>query len=264
MMAWGGVLERPPSFAETIGRSIGRGFEGGVGRGLDVLGKSMLQRQKSKSLAEMLGMSSTEEGANKGFQAFSPQQEAMLALENPQAFQAYNVLKQDYEKKNEAKKSNEGIQSTLNELTDTLKEGNLGFTPKKYLTSKGRRDKQYFNTLSLKLEGIARELATKGALSKDRFQYLLDNIPSSAKSDAANAGAIEAWAKELGLEAPEELQEFYNGASSPKDAITGKMKRKPTGPGRNHVWIKAKNGETYKVPKEDIEAAKQHGGVVVQ
>jgi hypothetical protein len=53
------------------------------------------------------------------------------------------------------------------------------------------------DTLALDLEGIYRELATKGALPQKTFQTLLNRLPSSKLTEAENRGRIAAARREI-------------------------------------------------------------------
>jgi hypothetical protein len=167
---------------------------------------TMLKGKNRRDLYSELFSSQGQQGSQgiqgQQFQNLSPQQEAMLALENPPAFNAYSKLKESYTEKQKEETSKQNLSSTLGEMIKTLNEGRLGLTGKRF-GKHGRRDVQYFDTLGTQLESIGKDMVSKGVLSAPRFAYLLSNLPSSGKTDATNAGAIEAWAKELQLEVPE-------------------------------------------------------------
>lgn len=187
----------------------------------DLSSKLIAQREKDKSKSsfykELLGdgFGMSENGGTSEFSSLSPQQETALALTNPNAFNAYLNLKQNQEKSQQKVQEKQNLEKTLEEMTNTLLEGRLGYTPKRF-AAKGRRDVQYFDTLGTQLESIGKEMVSKGVLSAPRFAYLLSNLPSSNKTDAANAGSIEAWAQELGLEVPE-IEKLKSLYESPED-----------------------------------------------
>lgn len=219
------ILERRPSFGERIGVGLGAGVGQGMQQALDFSQKMALQKQKDEGrkgfYSQLLGQPQSNLQEELGFQPLSPQQETALALENPPAFNAYQNLKAGHEKVQEKEQSKKNLEGTLGEMTNTLLEGRLGKTLKRFGT-KGRRDVQYFDTLGTQLESIGKEMVSKGVLSAPRFAYLLSNLPTSGKTDAANAGALEAWAKELNLDIPgiEDLKSLYE---SPEE--TAKVKK---------------------------------------
>lgn len=183
---------------------------------------AVTQKAKDKNLSEMFGISKPQQqGANElgGFQPLSHEQKAFLALKDPSAFKAYEQLEKGYKEEEEKTKRTENLSSTLGEMINTLEKGNLGYTAKR-ATAQGRRDTQYFDTLGTQLESIGKDMVSKGVLSAPRFAYLLGNLPSSSKTDASNAGALEAWAKELDLKVPgiERLKQFYEEKKPRKKA----------------------------------------------
>lgn len=255
-MAFAGVIPEAPGFGTQLARGIGQGFSKGIGSASDFADKMALQKQKNSStdafLAKMTGGDNNE--SIEGFKPLPPQQEAALALTNPSAFKAYEVLKGNYEKKEETATKLKDTGNILNSLTKTLLEGNLGYTPKKYITAKGRRDKQYFDSLKLDLESIGKEMVSKGVLARDRFNFLLGTLPSSDKSDAANAGAIEAWAEELKLPVPEGVEKLYGGKRK-------KLKETSEEP---MVKMKGPDGSEAMVPKSKVNDVIGAGGKVIK
>jgi len=213
------ILPEVPSFGQLLGRGLGGGIGQGLSQAAQFAQQMALQKQKEALkhdfYSQFLGSPMGEEEPMKGFKPLSPQQETILALEDPKAFTAYSNLKESHGKEQEKAQQKENLQGTLGEMIDTLSEGRLGYTPKR-LSKKGRRDVQYFDTLGTQLESIGKDMVSKGVLSAPRFAYLLGNLPSSGKTDAANAGAIEAWAQELKLDVPgiEKLKALYE---SPED-----------------------------------------------
>ncbi len=152
-----------------------------------------------------------------GFQPLSPEQETDLAIRKPTAFNAYQKLKNEHIKEQEKIETKESLQETLNSMAKTLSDGNLGYDLSG-LTEQGREDRQYFDSLGVQLESIAKDMVSKGVLAKDRFKYLLDNLPSAGKTDASNRGALKAWGKTLGI--------HIDGISAPQEV---KLKKVPEG-----------------------------------
>lgn len=130
----------------------------------------------------------------------SPQQEMALALTHPSQFNAYKAWKEGAVAAGAKEASKERLQSVWNDMSATLKKGKLGLIPYSKLTEQGREDRSYFDTLGVELEGIGKEMVSKGILSQARFNYLLKNIPASGNTDASNRGKLKAWAKILDLD----------------------------------------------------------------
>lgn len=218
------ILDPVPSFAQSLGRNLGGGLGAGFSQGMaqsrEFAQKMALEKQKNKSLLDIFGdgqgKSAQSSLQGQQFQKLAPQQKAMLALTNPSAFKAYEALEKGYEKEEEKEQLQGRLGETIQEMSSTLLRGNLGFSPKRALTSEGRGDAQYFNSLGVQLESIGKDMVSKGTMSNARFNFLLKNMPSADKTDASNAGALKAWSKELGLPVPTELDELYKTASEEK------------------------------------------------
>jgi hypothetical protein len=244
------IYERPPTFKEKLGMSLG----GTTGNLVSGLVEGLKERKENKSLEKLFGKSfkglspemkelavkssaKSQESAGfldkllggkgesdqGGFNKLNANQKAALAFTDPAAFKAYEQLEKDIDAKEEKERTKEGLQDTLGEMVNTLMEGNLGVTASRF-SKKGRRDVQYFDTLGTQLESIGKDMVSKGVLSAPRFAYLLSNLPTSGKTDAANAGALEAWAKELDLNIPgiEKLKSLYEEKPKIKKAQKGK------------------------------------------
>jgi len=85
-----------------------------------------------------------------------------------------------------------GLES-IGEMKEILSRGKTGKNFFNYLTPSGRADRQAMDTAALNLERLAVEMQGRGTLSKPRFEYMIERLPSSDKSDAANKAALEEW-----------------------------------------------------------------------
>jgi hypothetical protein len=216
------ILPKQPSFGEQFGAALGAGAGQGISNASEFHQKMQLEKQKQKSYEGIFGtMGQQGNQEKKEFPKLDDNQKAYLALTDPQAFKAYEVLEQGHIKKEEKAHQKQNLTDVIEDMSKTLLKGNLGITHKKYTKAEGRRDAQYFDSLNTELESIGKEMVTKGTLSNTRFAFLLGNLPSSDKTDAANAGALQAWVKELELDVPgiEDLKTLYE-----KPAKKGKKK----------------------------------------
>jgi hypothetical protein len=249
------LLPEVPSFGTQFARNLGGGFTQGLSRSAEFSQEMALQKQKQeqqqsffKNLQGNKAPSSGDQlsGPKEEFQ-LSPEQETMLALTDPPAFNAYKHLKEERAKEKDISQRQSNLKGALSEMVQTLLKNNLGYTARR-ATAEGRRDAQYFDTLGVQLESIGKEMVSKGVLSAPRFAYLLSNLPSANKTDASNAGALEAWHKELGLEVPEELKSLYESKSKKKAS------KKP-----KTIEMFDEEGNTYDIPVEHQEHAFQKG-----
>lgn len=247
------VLEGVPSFGQSFARSLGSGLSQGINRGLDFKKDLALQSNKNESFSQMFGKEIAVSD-------LPPEKEALLALTNPQAFNAYKAFKEGKAKQQKEVQEKENITNVMSEMANTLKGGNLGYTPARFATAKGRRDSQYFNTLSVQLESIGKDLVSKGVLSAPRFAFLMSNLPSSHKDDASNAGALEAWSDELGIPRPEGLEELYSDKKSEKKQSQPKEQSSKS----DMVKMVTPDGKERLIPKSKVNEAIQAGGKVIK
>ena len=202
-----------------LGSQVGQGIAGGFGSSLNAILNSQMQarqqQEKVKALSSLLGgggQSQFQEGEmpNEG-EGYSAGQ--LIAAE--QIFPGAGKILQEEQKQRRAKveemKATKKSESTINNMLKVLPSvgpGKIG----NVLTEKGRKERQYFDSLSINLEQRGAEMVGKGTLSKARFEFLLHNLPSSSKTQAANIGALKAWSETLGVEIPGlSDQEFGEG-----------------------------------------------------
>lgn len=250
------VLPEVPSFGTQFARNLGGGFSQGLSRRAEFFEKMALQKQKQEQqqsfFKNLQGQQPPSEGNKLSGQkeelSLTPDQETMLALSDPTAFNAYKHLKEERSKAKEDTRRKDNLRETMGEMTKTLLGGNLGWTPKRKTTAQGRRDSQYFDSLGVQLESIGKEMVSKGILSQARFAYLLSNLPASSKTDASNAGALEAWYKELGMEPPEELKSVYTSKATKKSSKS-----------QNTIEMFDEEGNAYDIPSDLQEKAAQQG-----
>lgn len=107
------------------------------------------------------------------------------------------MLQQAKQKQEDAGLKLRGLES-IDQMKEILERGKTGKNFLNYLTPSGRADRQAMDTAALNLERLAVEMQGKGTLSKPRFEYMLQRLPSSDKSDDANKAALNEWERILG------------------------------------------------------------------
>jgi len=260
------ILPEAPSFGQQFARNLSAGVSRGVDQASQFAQQMALQKQKDEAKNKRFGeIFAQGEGKSSGSpMELSPEQETVLALQDPTAFNAYKHLKESRQKEQESLNQKENLKETLHSMSETLLGGKLGYTPGRFLTKKGRRDAQYFDTLNTQLESIGKELVSKGVLSAPRFAFLLANLPASDKTDASNAGAIEAWHKELNIPLSEDMQErlksLYEENSAKKQVKkqnkVSDIEKKSTG---GTIRMKSADGKLYAIPIDQVEEATEQG-----
>jgi len=256
------VLQPREGFGQGVAKGLGAGLSAGIGQELEagrqarlLQAKEEAKTQKHGELLKSFGFKGAGDQLTESsgkFPKLSHEQKAMLALTDPTAFKAYEQLESGIKEEEEKAQKKENLTGILKGMSETLLEGNLGYTPAKYATAQGRRDAQYFDSLGVQLESIGKEMVSKGVLSAPRFAYLLSNLPSANKSDATNAGAIEAWADELNLPRPEGLESLYKKKSK-------KPQKKAEKQSSKSVAFQDAQGNVYDIPLDMAEEARKEG-----
>lgn len=132
----------------------------------------------------------------------SPEELVIMEQLIPGSSKIYQQSAQAKKEETAKAEDKERLQGSVDEMV-----GNLEYTGPLKLAQYGkpevREQRQYFDSLAMNLEEIAATMVGKGTLSKPRFEFLLKNLPSSRKTQAANRGALKAWSKTLGINFPD-------------------------------------------------------------
>lgn len=78
------------------------------------------------------------------------------------------------------------------------------------MNREGLEKRSEIDTLSLTLEGVLRDLSTKGSLPQKTFQELLKRIPKATDSEREYQGKLNAFKQILGIVPPEAKQQIMN------------------------------------------------------
>lgn len=160
----------------------------------DVIGSYAQQKEQQSALQSVLG-SIPEEGISD--ELILKVSEGNPSLGRILQAQQKQIAGRKKEVEDTARVS-KAVESML-EVLSSVGPGQIG----NLLTEKGRENRQLFDSLAMNLEEIAATMVGKGTLSKARFEFLLKNLPSSKKTQAANRGALKAWNQTLGLNVPQ-------------------------------------------------------------
>jgi hypothetical protein len=190
------VLPGVPGFGEHLIQALS-GAAGNIGQGLinrrtnlhdqNVLSQ-LTANAESSPLQQIEAYSKLSPGAQS---RISPLFTHLLDLSKNQSFKRE-------EAQQKATQEHEDVSETINSLADELMEGKTGkFNFYNKLTAKGRESRAYFDELALAIEKRLATMVGKGALNKERFNYLKKNLPSSGDTDASNRGKLRALAKEF-------------------------------------------------------------------
>ena len=209
------ILEEE-DFGANIARGLGKGLQNPLQTLLQTKVQRMNEREKLKNLSSILSPSpgeSSEEEIEIG-----PGQ--LIALE--QQYPGSGKILQEHMKVKKAEKEKKDdllkVEKSLANMLKVLPEVGPGKALNR-LSSKGRASRQYFDSLGLNLEQIGATMVGKGVLSKPRFEFLLKNLPSSSKTQAANKGAIKAWSEILGIELPQLSSDDFLEEENVKETI---------------------------------------------
>lgn len=201
------VIEQE-DFGGRLGSALGEGAQGLLQTLIQNKLKAKQQRQQLLDLNQILGGDQlpAEKGTEEEeFVEYTPGQ--LLAAEKvqPGASKILMETQKGKKAKFEEERDKKKVEQTLKNMLKTVKyvgPGKIG----NVLTGKGRAARQYYDSLGMQLEKIGASMVGKGQMSKPRFEYLLKNLPSSNKTQAANLGAIKAWSETLGV--PMEIPEI--------------------------------------------------------
>lgn len=179
----------------SASQRIGGGFGQGLSEGLQMLVQQKLkgiQQQKQNEALAQLGLPPN----------LSPEIQRELLkgmVQEKQSQQKQLITEAEEQKKLDLEqKEKDVLKNTIKHLREKTPEVGLGKTLSR-ISPKGRKARQYYDTLALNLEKKAATMVGKGTLSKARFEYLIKNLPSSNKTQAANEGALDAWEEILDL-----------------------------------------------------------------
>lgn len=198
-----------PSVGGQIGKALGGGFGQGISQGITQQLEDFQRKQKSRQA--LTGLKPLFEQA--GLQ-FTPDEEEEFVNSGVDpaiaGAMAANIYKQKHaqaqQERAEAEKSKkqEGLQNTFNELGEMVVNNlpGIGISPGTSLgiNREGVQNRNKFNSMRVRIEGALLPLVNKGALSKERFKFMLDNIPKASDSRRAIVGKLQGLASALSEE----------------------------------------------------------------
>jgi hypothetical protein len=208
---------------EGLGELLGGGLSEGLSSGLQ-----MLMQAKMKSLQDMNALKGISAlaggGADTGgrIETSAPKKYSIEELiRAEQIVPGSSKILMEHQKGKEAEfaqmQETKNISSAASEMLENVKF--TGPVRMFNLTPETREGRQNFDTLALELEKKAAGMVGKGTLSKERFKFLKERLPSSSKTQAQNMGALKAWNKILELNMPEFEKPSQNTGVKKKDLL---------------------------------------------
>lgn len=205
--------------AGGLGQGVGQGVQTGISNAMEsaALQKALGMVPQNAGLMEQLQALSgaSPEGRNFALQNFvAPQQAAQAKqAEHQRAIELENIKQQGRIEAAQARagKAVKGeippqqralLQDSYDRMTELLNQGNLGkaWLSKAGLNRSGVEQRAEFDGLRVSLESIIKDMVSKGVLAKDRFNFMLENIPEADDSDRVIKGKLAAIGRELGLD----------------------------------------------------------------
>lgn len=121
-------IEKKPSFSSRLGAGLGQGISSGINQASEFARQMALEQQKAKSKHSFLDnlFKGKESGARDGLLDLSPEEETMLALEDPTSFNAYRHLKESKLKAKEQKDTLKYGLESLEAMKDIVEKGKIG------------------------------------------------------------------------------------------------------------------------------------------
>lgn len=220
------VLQGVPSFSSQLGSALGQGVGQGIGNSI---GQYFANRQNRRAL-EGLKPFYMEAGLPEDqFEQFTASGLSPELAVNALKMGAANRAAQQkaFEETQQKQQIASKVQQVFNRQAELLNQGRLGA---KWLPSawsrQGAQDRAEFDALNKTLEGIAKDMVSKGQLSDERFKFILKNLPNSDEDDRKNIGRLKAVALELGLDEGA-LQQERDSHSFEKSSFASKKNALP-------------------------------------
>jgi hypothetical protein len=260
------MLQPGFSFGSQLGQQLGGGLGQGIAGGLQQM---IEQKQKSRQLEglspflKQVGI--PEEGISQLISSgLDPRIVSDLVNHLGQQQQRQQAISEKaHAEKQEGLQKAKGHLGTLEELESLLPYtgsvlvpgkgflgGQKGFKGLNILNQPLNREssekRNQFDTAALTLEGLLRDLATKGALPQKTFQVLLERLPSSDLSDRENIGRINALRGVLKRSIGEEAAEsILKKPSAEKELSVGQSTSSLPDAASYPNAIFSKNGKRY-------------------
>ncbi len=190
-----------------IGQGLGQGFQGGISNAIQSFNEQKKTRGALSGLEPLFkqaGIDFTPEDREAFVKSGLPPEIAANFAQNIFRSKEASRLKEQQlaekqriaqKEEQESLKKQEGLQNTFNELGNMVIENQpgIGISPgtKIGLNRKGVENRNKFNSLRTRIEGALVPLVNKGALSKERFKFILDNVPLASDSQRSIVGKLK-------------------------------------------------------------------------
>ena len=244
------ILQPQPNFNTLLAQALGRTF-GNIGTGA-AEGYGQAQENKGISaLLEQYGIPPEQAKviSNSGL-------EAKDIISNNDKFKA--------EKSDEAKELTQGVLDEMASMLAQNKQG-IGISPltKIGVNRKGVENRNYFNAMRPRIEGQLLPLVNKGALSKPRFDFIMENIPKASDSQRAIRGKLKALSKEMGLN-PKSIEAIDFGDTTDGRSTTKMPMSSFAKPPKGDVIMQTPDGNFIEVPRGQVKKLEKAGASLVR
>lgn len=203
------LLPQNPSFGSQLGQNIGQGASHGISKALGEFQKNK-ESEKALSGLERLLKGTGVELSDQDKDVFiksglKPEVAAHLVGQFAKSRQQEQIAQQKQQSElMEKEKSQQQGQKIFDTAAKMLKQGvaGIGISPGTAIgvNREGVQNRAVFDTLRSKFESQLLPLVNKGALAKQRFDYIMSLIPKSSESQRAIAGKLYALGHELGFD----------------------------------------------------------------
>lgn len=240
-----------PSFNTLLAQHLGSAI-GNIGQGY-LEGQQQKQRRAGTStLLQQYGI--------------TPEQADQIAKSG---IEARDILAHAEKLTPQGQQRQDQTQNVFNEMASLLASNapGIGIAPFTAIgtSPKGAENRAYFDTMRARFEAALLPLVNKGALSKERFNYILSNIPKASDRQRVIYGKLKALANDLNLD-PSALQnvpfaeEDRTGMSSKKIPSSSFAK-----PSSGYVLVQPPDGsDPVQIPRSELKKAQAAGGKVIK
>lgn len=244
------IIPANPTFGTLLAQHLGKAV-GDIGQGYFEGQQNRQKRLGTQTLLQQYGI--------------TPEQAEVIAKSG---LQPKDILAHGDKLRPKAQAGQQGLQDVFNEMSSLVAQNapGIGISPGTFLglNRKGVENRAYFDTMRAKFEAALLPLVNKGSLAKERFNYIMSNIPQGSDSQRVIAGKLKALAKDLDLDASALadipfLHEDQSQMSANKIGRSYFAK-----PSKGHVLMQAPDGKFVEVPQNEVKKAEQAGGKIVR
>lgn len=221
--------ERPkkPSFAEQLGSVLGSEMGGLAENFAAKMAERKSQKDENRALKEMLGVD---------FEGLSAPFKERLASE---LFKRYEPGR--------GQESENPAQGVFNEMSRMVAQNlpGIGISLTGGIGPEASENRAMFNSMRSRLEGALLPLVNKGALSKERFNFILDQIPKASDRQRTIVGKLRGLSQALGesgMPIDTDILDTISWSTGHKKKVPSKLAKEEESPIGDEIPMEVEEG----------------------